>query len=634
MHPPDQLEVLVLDGFEDLPLQPARSRVSLRRVVLEIQDVVPAVCGDGAAEGRDIPVVETGETVNGLLHQIPLGRMSEDVQPVLDQIALDLDDVIVQVVDGIREDLVRTRRIDLHVAVEVHPPHDIPYPREIQRPGLGLTPGAGVHVLLNGGLQLAYLVVPASTSHYRYHVVDDDRRSTPLGLDPFAGVAYDVRIDVRDRILDGIGAAVTGEGDGLPRQPFQGAVSPHVYHRLRSEDVPEPAVVCEVLMGHHRQRVVVALLYVPAAVGLESHEDIPENRSWDRDPPVHGVEVAGRPPPSVLHPRFGGIGQRPIPLIVLLRTNQVQGPPADLLVGYPIEIVGQSRQEGVHQLPRGLGDRIPDIIPVVPHPVQYVDDAGERIETGGSAGVRRLGRIHVQEYGDLPIRVGCVAEHRPHHRDIRDAVVPVVNRHVHAGAVLQLLRGARWDGDYLPVELGMGDVEGHLRRRQAVDVRLPRLVIGGGRHRLYHGDAVGCEEVVIADLLPIAGCGDQGLREAHGLDASIEDRLPVHGQMLAEDAFDAYRSRERLLVCLEEHRHGIPSAPLHCADEPVDVSDVACEPLLLIEEDPDIGFGRIQPLEVGLEAYVLPSGIVYPLRRGPRRLRHVDFETIEPADGP
>ena len=380
---------------------------------------------------------------------------------------------------------------------------------------------AGVHVPLDRALQLHDLVVPARAGHHRDHVVDYDGGGAPLRLDAFAGVAYHVGIDVRDRILDVVGTAVFGQRHGLPGEPFQGAVGPHVYHRVRAEHVPEPVVVREVLMGHHHERVVVALLDVPAPVGLESHEDVAEDDPGDRDLPVHGVEIAGRGAPSLLDPGPGGVGQLPVPPVVRFSVYEVQGPPAHLVLRDPLGIVGETGQEHIDQLPRGLRNRIPDVVSVVPHPAEEVDDAGEGVETGRASGVRRLGRVHVEQDRDPPLPLGGPTELGPHHRHVGYAVGPVRYGTVLAGTVLQLLGGARRHRDYLPVELRMGDVVRHLGRSQTGDVLRPPLVIGDGRHRLEHGHPVGCEEVVIADLLPVARGRDQRLGEAHGLDYRV-----------------------------------------------------------------------------------------------------------------
>jgi len=88
-------------------------------------------------------------------------------------------------------------------------------------------------------------------------VVDDHGRGAPLGLGPFPRVSYDVRVDVRKRCEDVIGAAVLPERHGLAGQPFEGPVGPDVDDGIRTEVVAEPLVVCVVLVRMDDVGVVV-----------------------------------------------------------------------------------------------------------------------------------------------------------------------------------------------------------------------------------------------------------------------------------------------------------------------------------------------------------------------------------------
>ena len=292
-------------------------------------------------------------------------------------------------------------------------------------------------------------------------------------------------------------------------------------------------------MRHHCMGVVIALLDVPAPVRLKAHQHVAEDHARNHEAAIGGVELSRGIAPALLDASPGGFGElRVVPAVVLL-AEDIQCPPRDLLVGHPVHVVRQPLQQDVDELAGSLGDAFPDVVAVIPHPLQQIHHTGEGVQSRCAAGVGCLRRIHIEQDRNLPLGIRDPPETTPHHCRIRYAVGAVPYRPVHAGPVRRPLCGTRGDGDDLPVELRMGDVVGDLRWAEAVDVPLPRFPIRGERHRLDHRHPVGREEVLLADLLPAARGRDQRLGEAHGLDDAVQHRVPIASEVLGEYPLDA-----------------------------------------------------------------------------------------------
>ena len=65
-------------------------------------------------------------------------------------------------------------------------------------------------------------------------------------------------------------------------------------HGICPKVLSEPFVICIVLMRVDTIRIVIIGLNVPASVRLESHYDVPEDRSGSDDVLTYGVEVTRR----------------------------------------------------------------------------------------------------------------------------------------------------------------------------------------------------------------------------------------------------------------------------------------------------------------------------------------------------
>ena len=222
------------------------------------------------------------------------------METVLDQGLLGLHYVIIEFVDLSIELLVGTGRIEFQVVIQVHACDNIAELRTYQSHVLILALCGRVHVVLYRPFHLLELIITSGTCHGGDHVIDYDGCTAPLGLYALTGIPYDVRIDIRKRVKDVIGTAVPRHGCSLPRQPFQCTMRTNMDDCIRTEIVPQPPVVCEILMRHNAEGVVIIRLYVPSTVRLETHYDVAEHRSRDRYLPIHGVEIAGWLPPIVL----------------------------------------------------------------------------------------------------------------------------------------------------------------------------------------------------------------------------------------------------------------------------------------------------------------------------------------------
>jgi len=148
-----------LHVLQDLPLEEPGAPIDLGWVVLDVQDVVSQGFGYGAAQGGDLPVVHPHHAVDVLLEPLALGDVAEDVKPVLDEVLLDVDDVVVDPVYGAVQLLVRAVGGQAGVVEHLHPAQDLPDLPEDEGLVLRLHLGPGGHVVLQDALQLQDVVV-------------------------------------------------------------------------------------------------------------------------------------------------------------------------------------------------------------------------------------------------------------------------------------------------------------------------------------------------------------------------------------------------------------------------------------------------------------------------------------------
>ena len=80
-------------------------------------------------------------------------------------------------------------------------------------------------------------------------MVDDGGVGPPFGLGPLARVVDDKWIKQRHVFKSDLRVALVGQPDSLAGQPFHGAVFTDVNHSIGLENVSDPAIIGDIVMG-------------------------------------------------------------------------------------------------------------------------------------------------------------------------------------------------------------------------------------------------------------------------------------------------------------------------------------------------------------------------------------------------
>ena len=316
---------------------------------------------------------------------LPLRGLPEYVQVCPHQGVLHLRDVVVELHD-VRFKAFRPRirigkaQVVQHLGVPgglVDVLHHLPA-------ALGVVRALVPEVLLQRDLHLGYVVVSAGARHRRRHVPVEHRLGAALALDPLARVIDDVDVEVRHIPEHDIWVAFGREPDVLPGEPFQGPVGPDVDDDVRFEHVPDPAVICQILVLGEQQRVVDALLELVghAAEGLVADEDVAFDEPGDDDLPAVGADLPWRRSPVLLHHGAVPFRHFGVFLEVVIPVHEGRGLLPDRLQGHGIEVVGDVVQNlGDERLPV-LRDVL-DGVPLILHPPEEPGDALHGVEAGG-----------------------------------------------------------------------------------------------------------------------------------------------------------------------------------------------------------------------------------------------------------
>ena len=261
---------------------------------------------------------------------------------------------------------------------------------------LGRVEGLGLIMFVHQLLEAGDVAVAVGGGHCRYQVVDYGGVGAALGLGTLAGVVDDERVEQWHIVQGHFGVAGGRQSDAFARQPFQSAVLAHVNDGVGAENIPNPAVIGDIVVrgGQVGAMVDGDGVFAKTARRLQSHEHITQVKPGDRQTAVDAINLAGRRTPMAGH--FGGhvIGKGGKPLRVTGGID-VSGGEAQLLLGQGIAVVAATVDDAAHQLVAVGGD-VRDLIAGIPQGVQHRD--------GGCGGVQPDG------VADAGVFSGVVAE--------------------------------------------------------------------------------------------------------------------------------------------------------------------------------------------------------------------------------
>ena len=168
----------------------------------------------------------------------------------------------------------------------------------------------------------------------RRQVVDDDGVRPPLGLRALARVVDHERVEERQVAEGGVGVARGRQGQGLARQPLEGAVLAEVHDGVGPPTALgggcQPPVEGQVVVGGRHVGGVVGGDRVGAEASrrLDGDQHVAEVEAGEVHRVAVDVHLAGRRPPQPLHLATGLRRQAGEPVAVGRRVKAAGGPPA------------------------------------------------------------------------------------------------------------------------------------------------------------------------------------------------------------------------------------------------------------------------------------------------------------------
>ena len=250
-----------------------------------------------------------------------------------------------------------------------------------------------VHQLLEAG----DVAVAVGGGHCGNEVVDDGGVGAALGLGSLAGVVDDERVEQRHIVQRHFGVAGGRQPDALARQPFQSAVLAQVNDGVGAENIPNPAVIGDIVVGRGQVGAVVNGdgVFAETPGRLQSHEHIAQVKPGDGQTAVDAINIAGRRSPMAGH--FGGdvIGKSGKPLGVTAGID-VSGGETQLLLGQGIAVVAATVDDAAHQFV-AVGRDVRDLIAGIPQGAQHRDGGCGGVQPDGVADAGVFGRVVAED---------------------------------------------------------------------------------------------------------------------------------------------------------------------------------------------------------------------------------------------
>ena len=379
---------------------------------------------------------------------------------------------------------------------------------------------------------------------------------------------------------------------------------------VRPEPHIQPPVRGEVVVTGRQIRIVVDRdgVLAEAARRLDDQHDVARLHCRDDDFPVRVAAAVDEQFTRRRAPVFddglgelGGQRREPVPIVLGGHPDRVA---SQLVFGEPVGVLPTTFDQRVYQRIAILGVDswdVTDDVARVAHRTQQCDRARGRVQSDGVADSSVLRRIS-GEHQRHPFVGGCdVTKSGVTHRESGDPRAAFRIGHVgDQPLVVDLLERERNRHD-APVELGDGDLGGHVERRHAVVVARPLAARAGQAQTLQDGDV---QRRQMCDVPLVIRASSYRLRR-YGPAGGKHRR---HQRVRRAEQFEQFRlcGAQRRAV----HRHGSAACSFDGGAQRLDVVGVAREMLRAVVEHRDdgtlaaVGSGPVQGA---------------PTRRGARR---------------
>ena len=395
--------------------------------------------------------------------------------------------------------------------------------------------------LLVGAHQFAQLLqtlVETGVFGRRGQVADGFGIAPTLGDGGFRWVVGGVVVEVRQGADQRVGVAGLAHAHLLTGHELQGAVGAEVQHRVSTPDLLEIGVVGgEAVVGAgaagvqqpHRVTLV-------AKGGLNADEDVAEVATEDQQVGAVAVQVAGGLAPVLLEALR--VGRE---AFVFLNAHPV----GDGQLRCTLEGLGVL-EDRLHQL-LGVAGQTADVVALGAHLFHHAVDGAEDVQVGRGADVALVGGEAEDGDCQLLVTAGLDPQGGPTDGPFGNGIHPVLQGVGLAGGVIAAGEHDRLD---CAVELGDGDLKGHLNRVQTQVALFPLLSGLEDQGQRHHVGAIelledlNCLGVVLASRAADQGEAGQGDHAIHeglvGVQRVIEEGIDRLGevQAAAEDGDD------------------------------------------------------------------------------------------------
>ena len=210
-----------------------------------------------------------------------------------------------------------------------------------------------VHQLFDPG----DVAVAVGRGHRRNQVVDDGGVGAPLGLGTLTRIIDYEWIEEGNVVQRHLGIASFGQTDALTGQPLQGAVLADMNHGVGLEDVADPTIIGDVMMGRSQVRAVVDGdgIFAEATGRLQADKDVAKVDARYGQASVAAIDLAWRLSPGFSH-LLDYRGREVLEPFSILASGNVSRRHPELLFGERVPVVATSLDDTVDQLVAGFGD--------------------------------------------------------------------------------------------------------------------------------------------------------------------------------------------------------------------------------------------------------------------------------------
>ena len=590
----------------------------LPRIIQQSRVVQPHSFGQGAAQAGYPAGVQPGQG-GQQPGQLRLGRrLAQGVQAVLNLHILDFAEVAVNFQHKLAE--VVRRGVDAQVPVQFGLLHHFPN-LAFQQRQLGRIQGLALVMFIQQLLEFGDVAIAVGGGHRRDEVVNNRGVGAALGLSAFARIVDDKGIKERQIVQGRLRIAGGGEADALARQPFQSAVLADMHHSVGPENLPNPAVIGQVMVGRGQVRAVIDGdgIFAKAAGRLQADENVAQFQAGNRQGIPGAIDLARRIPPSRLQLLLYGRVKIGKPLGILA-AGYLAGGQFQLLRGQGIPVVAAPGNDAVYQFIPISRDVIHPVAGIL-QSVEQRDYRGRGIQADGVADAGVFSGVVAHNNGNALVGVGFAAQVGPFDGQAGQGVHAVRSGHIAlqagkgqgivAAGVAVALRGRRrfllkgnGNGDNAAVELGQGYIHRGVDGAEAQGIVGPFLAGAGADDALQDWHIQSVQQI----YRPAGGDGRPVLlaQIAHGQAHSVDDA--VHpgdaggvGHKVGQGAAALPVLLRVMLEAVGIDRQHIDLVGFEAADQGIDELEIAAHPVGAVKEQAHAGAAGLETLaDIGI----------------------------------